>query len=196
MGICFLLALIVWCGALITDHNKLTRELIRLHVVANSDSQEDQTVKLKVRDAITESLMKDLQQIGDTQQALDYLRNQLPKLEYIANQVLTQAGMDPNAVVTLCKESFEKRIYDTFTLPAGVYHALRISIGEGEGKNWWCVAFPTLCQSATTAEFEEAAVEAGFSEKLTDTLAGEDGYVLRFYLLDCLGKLENKIFRE
>ena len=88
-------------------------------------------------------------------------------------------------------EEFATRYYDTFTLPAGIYEALRITIGEGEGQNWWCVVFPTLCVGATVEEFEETAHCAGFSDGLTGALTGEDGYEVRFFFLDALGKLEN-----
>jgi len=193
---CFLLAVMVWCGALLADRHKLNEELIRLHVVANSDSEEDQAIKLQVRDAITESLKRDLAQIGNTQEAMRYLQNNLPRLQHIANHVLIKAGLEPDAVVTLCHEAFDTRYYDTFTLPAGVYNALRVTLGNGQGHNWWCVVFPTLCQPATVSGFQERAVEAGFSQGLSDALTEDGGYSVRFYLLDAVGKLENMLFQE
>ena len=107
---------------------------------------------------------------------------------------LEAAGVDSRAVATLCQETFDIRNYDTFTLPAGVYESLRIVIGEGEGKNWWCVAFPTLCLSATTEGFEEAAQTGGMDAGLTQTLSNGEPYQLRFYLLDAFGRLENLCF--
>ena len=94
----------------------------------------------------------------------------------------------------MCRETFDIRKYDTFTLPAGVYESLRVVIGEGEGHNWWCVAFPTLCTSATTEGFEMAAQTAGMDDTLSETLTGD--YQLRFYLLDALGRVENLFFHE
>lgn len=193
VGICFLLAALVWCAALLADRKRLNEELIRLHVVANSDSAEDQNIKLQVRDAVTQSLGSDLAKLADAEEAKAYLQENLPRIQAVANEVLEAAGYDGEVVVTLCKETFDTRYYDTFTLPAGVYEALRITIGEGAGHNWWCVVFPSLCLPATTEGFEEAAVGAGFSDTLTDTLTGED-YEIRFYLLDALGKLENIFF--
>ena len=193
---CLLLAGFVWCGTLFADRQKLNEELIRLHVVANSDSEYDQQIKLQVRDAIMKSLSLNMAQIGDSNAAISYLQNSLPKLESLANQVLVQAGLEPDAVVTLCKESFGIRHYDTFSLPAGVYNALRITIGEGKGRNWWCVVFPTLCDPATVSGFDETAIEAGFSNELTNTLTRKDGYEIRFFLLDAVGKLENMLFEE
>ena len=191
IGICLLAACIAWTTMLIADKEKLQNELIRLHVVAASDSAEDQALKLRVRDAVVESLQRDMVNVADPEQARAYLQENLPKIEALANRVLTAAGCPDVATVTLQLEEFATRYYDTFTLPAGIYEALRITIGEGEGRNWWCVVFPTLCVGATVEEFEEIAHCAGLSENLTDTLTGKEGYEVRFFFLDALGKLEN-----
>ncbi|MDO5545696.1 MAG: stage II sporulation protein R [Eubacteriales bacterium] len=196
LGICLLLAVSVWTWELLRDRQYLDQELIRLHVVANSDSEADQSIKLQVRDAIVASLSEGMADIGDVQAAKAYLRENLSKIETIANNTLEAAGVDSRAAVTLCKETFDIRKYDTFTLPAGVYESLRVVIGEGQGHNWWCVAFPTLCMSATTEEFEAAARTAGMDDTLSQTLSGEPDYQLRFYLLDVLGRMENLCFRE
>lgn len=178
------------------DRKTLNEELIRFHVVAHSDSEEDQSIKLLVRDAVLASMHDDLQKAADVDEAKAFLRENLPKIQAIANETLRKIGFDGEAVVTLCKEAFNTRYYDTFTLPAGIYESLRISIGEGEGKNWWCVAFPALCIPATTDGFEDAAVSAGFSETLSDTLTGDHRYEIRFYFLDAIGKLENIFCQE
>ena len=193
--ICALITALFWGVMLISDRDRLNDELIRLHVVANSDSEEDQSIKLMVRDAVINSLYRDLETIADIKEAKAYLQENLPKIQTIANETLDAAGFEGEAVVTLCKEAFDTRYYDTFTLPAGVYESLRIIIGEGNGKNWWCVAFPSLCIPATTDGFTDAAVEAGFSETLSNTLTGEEGYEVRFFLLDALGRLENILFQ-
>ena len=195
LGICFLIAALVWTGGLIADRARLRRELIRLHVVAASDSQEDQTIKLRVRDAVVESLREEMKNLKDVDQAKIYLQENLPKIELLANRVLQDAGCEDRATVQLCVEEFSKRVYDTFSLPAGLYESLRIIIGEGEGKNWWCVVFPELCLPATSEGFEETASCAGFLDALTAALEGEEGYEIRFFLLDVLGRLENLIHR-
>ena len=192
LGVCLLLAVSVWTWGLLRDRQYLDQELIRLHVVANSDTEADQSIKLQVRDAIVASLSEGMADIGDVQAAKAYLRKNLSKIEAIANNTLQAAGVDSRAVVTLCRETFDIRKYDTFTLPAGVYESLRVVIGEGQGHNWWCVACPTLCMSATTEDFEAAAQTAGMDENLSETLTG--GYQLRFFLLDALGRAENICF--
>ncbi len=193
LGICFLLAALTWCGTLIADRQRLSQELIRLHVVANSDSEEDQALKLRVRDAVTESLGKAFADVQDVEAAKAYLQENLPMIQSLANEVLEQAGSARRAVVKLCREGFPARDYDTFSLPAGIYESLRIVIGEGEGHNWWCVVFPGLCTPETQTEFTDTAAGAGFPSELTGALTGEEKYEIRFFLLDQLGKLE-KLF--
>ena len=188
---CLLLAAAVWTVGVIRDRSFLDRELIRVHVVANSDSDEDQKIKLQVRDAVLESLQSGMAQVGDAAQAKAYLQENLPKIENIANETLQKAGVDSGAVVSLCREWFDIRQYDTFTLPAGGYESLRIVIGEGEGHNWWCVAFPELCRSATVEGFSQAAETAGMSENLTQTLSRNEEHPIRFFFLDALGRVRN-----
>lgn len=190
---CLMVAVSFWFGSLIADRQQLQDALIRFHVVANSDSTEDQQIKLQVRDAVIGSLQQELEQIRDVNAAKAYLQENLPKIQTIANETLKRAGVSELAVVSLCRERFGTRDYETFTLPAGVYESLRIIIGEGKGHNWWCVAFPALCLPATSEGFETAAVSSGFSETLSQTLSGGE-HEIRFFLLDALGHLENMFF--
>lgn len=192
VALCAMAAVLFWCGGVIADREKLDRDLIRLHVVAASDSEKDQAVKFRVRDAVVESLQSAMDQATDVEAAKAYLQENLPKIQATANRVLEELGLEPNAVVTFCKEQFDTRVYDTFTLPAGIYDSLRVVIGEGEGHNWWCVVFPSLCLPTTAEAFQEVASGAGFSEPLTGALTGEKEYELRFFLLDWLGRLRSR----
>ena len=187
---CALLAAFVWCGTVIADRQRLNEELIRLHVVANSDRVEDQELKLLVRDSIITSLRQALADVRDTEQAKEYLQENLPKLQELANKTLDAAGSAQQAVVTLCREGFPTRQYNTFSLPSGIYEALRVTIGDGAGKNWWCVVFPSLCVPQTSQGFSDTAAGAGFPDALSGALTGEEPYQIRFYLLDKLGELE------
>ena len=196
IGICFLLAALVWSGTVIADRQRLRQELVRLHVVANSDSEADQAVKLRVKDAVVESLKDSMTNMTDAEQAKAYLQENLPRIEALANRVLREAGCDGSAAVSLATEEFAARVYDTFSLPAGVYDALRITIGKGQGHNWWCVVFPELCAPATVAGFEETAQCADFSDTLTAALEGREGYSIRFFFLDLLGKAETFLRRS
>lgn len=194
VGLCFLLAVLVWTGTVIADRQLLRQELVRLHVVAASDSEEDQALKLRVRDAVTESLQEGLRDLTDPEKAKAYIQENLPGLQRTASRVLQEAGCDDEVTVSLGPEAFEKRVYDTFALPAGVYESLRITIGEGEGKNWWCVVFPSLCVPATSEGFDDAASCAGFPDSLTGALQGGEGYELRFFLLEAMGRIENLLY--
>ena len=193
--VCSLVAGAFWLGTVMDDRQTLGESLIRLHVVGASDSQEDQEIKLKVRDAITEKLENVMAELPDVKTAKEYIQAHLPELEAAANQALRAAGSAKEAVVSFMQEAFPAREYDTFSLPAGVYESLRVTIGRGEGKNWWCVVFPRLCVSATAEGFEDTAVSAGFGDRLTGALVGEPKYKVRFYLLDCLGWVENLLHK-
>ena len=191
LGICALIVCLVWAAGIISNKQLLQNGLIRLHVVAASDSETDQNLKLLVRDAVIRSLRENMDHVKDMEEAKAYLRENLPKIEALANGVLQNVGIHDTVTVSLRQEEFGTRVYDTFTLPAGVYEALRITIGAGNGHNWWCVVFPALCVGATVEEFEETAHCAGLSDSLTAALAAEEGYEVRFLILDALGKLEN-----
>ena len=185
------IAVMIWFVGIVSNKQTLREELIRLHVVAASDTQEDQKLKLLVRDAVVSSLQENMRHVTDTEQARAYLQENLPEIEIFANRVLRDAGVRDTATVSLQREAFDTRYYDTFTLPAGVYEALRITIGEGKGHNWWCVVFPAMCVGATVSEFKETAQCAGLPDSLTETLAGTETYETRFLILDTLGRLEN-----
>lgn len=190
-----LIVLILIAIPLVSDLLTLENSLIRLHVVGASDSEEDQAVKLAVRDAVVSYLSEELADVADVEQAKSELEARLPQIEATANAVLASEGFADTVTVTLTREEFPRRDYDTFSLPAGIYESLRIRIGEAEGRNWWCVVFPSLCVPAMSEDMRSTAAGAGFSEELTDTITNED-YELRFWLLDCLGSIQNFFHQE
>ena len=179
---------------LMRDSRRLREELLRLHVVAASDTQQDQQIKLRVRDAVLGSLEEGLARLHDPEEVFSYVEQMLPRLERAANRVLAESGCGDTARVSLTEEPFPVRNYDTFSLPSGIYHSLRVVIGEGTGHNWWCVVFPALCTGQNPEQFRERAEDAGFSASLQDTLTGS--CEIRFWLLDRLGRLENFRFRH
>ena len=181
----------IWLWGIVTDSHALHEELLRLHVVGASNSEEDQAVKLQVRDAVLASLEEGLRDMTDPQMAYDYVARMLPQVEEAANRCLAAAGFSETVQVSLTEEAFPTRDYDTFSLPAGVYQALRVVIGEGEGRNWWCVVFPQLCVG-TQAGFVETANTAGLDTELAQTLEGD--YELRFWVLEKFGELKNRFF--
>ena len=181
----------IWLWGIVTDSGDLRENLLRLHVVGASNAEEDQAVKLQVRDAVLASLEEGLRDMTDPQEAYDYVARMLPKVETAANRCLAAAGFSETVEVSLTEEAFPTRAYDTFSLPAGVYRALRVVIGVGEGKNWWCVVFPQLCMGSE-GEFVETAGTAGLSPELAASLEGE--YELRFWGLEKRGELKNHFF--
>ena len=195
-GLLLVFVMIVTIVDVYADRRELRDSLIRLHVVGASDSEADQTVKLQVRDAVTAWLQEEMAGIDSAEEARAYLRSHLPELEDVANEALANAGNHDLATVSFLEKAFPVREYDTFSLPSGVYHSLRIQIGQAQGKNWWCVVFPSLCLGATVSEMEDIAASAGFEDSLTNALTGTEGYELRFFLLDCLGMLENFFHRR
>ena len=191
VGIFALLAVAVYMVGIVRDKKQLSENILRLHVVANSNSEADQTVKLQVRDAVLD-VVDDLTADADSREAAEtVIRDRLDELEQAANAVLQAEGFSDRAVVTLTREEFPTREYDTFSLPAGVYDSLRVTIGSGEGRNWWCVVFPSLCVPAASDGTADMAVGAGFSDSLTGAITEQPEYEVRFFLLDCIGYLEN-----
>lgn len=195
-SICILLTIFVWFASVLTDRKALTEDIIRLHVVANSDSDEDQAIKLQVKDAVVAKLESTMQSFSSVDEAKAYLQAQQQNLEMVANNVLEELGSNDKASVFLTQECFDTREYETFSLPAGVYESLRITIGQGQGRNWWCVVFPTLCAGATTEEFADTAVGSGFDNALTGALEREKTYQVRFFFLDCLGRIQNFFYKS
>lgn len=180
------------CAYLQTQQRQLAGKLIRLHVVANSDSPSDQTLKLQVRDAVLAAAEPVLRAADDPEQAL---AGQLGTLEKAAARMLREAGSADTVTVTMQNERFPTRDYETFSLPAGVYRTLRVTIGAGEGHNWWCVVFPTICTAASMDELETAAVSGGFSEADVRLITGADsGCVLKFKTLEWLEKLKTLLW--
>ena len=159
------LAIFLISGALaLQTQEQLSDKVVRLHVLANSDSEEDQALKLLVRDAILERAEDLLSKSGDREEAEGLLRGRLLEFEQVAAAVIAQAGYDYPVRVELEDTQFPTKEYDGFTLPAGEYLALRVLIGEAKGQNWWCVVFPPLCTTASV-EVPASALEAGLSEE-------------------------------
>ena len=187
----FVLAFAMDMVSIAKDKQLLQDGLIRLHVVAQSDSEEDQRVKLQVRDAVVTYVEQALSHVMTVEEAKAWLRENLSGIEAAANDVLRGLGISQQAKVTLQNEAFPVRHYDSFSLPSGVYESLRVTIGEGKGQNWWCVVFPSLCLPAAGESVEDVAAGAGFSKDLTHTLTEPKNYKVRFYFLDIVGKIEN-----
>ena len=167
-------------GLALRAQSQLAERVVRLHVLANSDGQEDQALKLLVRDRVLARATELLTQARDRTEAEALLRAELPELEALAVRELRANGCAYPVTAELADTEFPTREYDSFTLPAGEYLALRVVIGEGAGRNWWCVVFPPLC-TAASADVPAAALAAGLTEDQVGLITEEDrGYVLKF----------------
>lgn len=163
----------------------LADRVVRLHVLANSDTEEDQALKLLVRDAVLERTTEILEQSEDRESAEALLRESLPELEALAGETVRANGYDYAVTAELEDTSFPTKEYDGFALPAGEYLALRILIGEGAGQNWWCVVFPPLCLGSVTETVEETACTGGFTRSEVALITGEtEGYVVKFKAME------------
>jgi stage II sporulation protein R len=120
-------------------------KLIRFHVIANSDSKEDQELKLKVRDSVLEYVSPKLINSKDIKESRKIINNENKNIKKIAEMVINKNGFKYSIATTLSKEYFPVKTYGNITLPQGEYEAFRILIGSGTGQNWWCVMFPPLC---------------------------------------------------
>ena len=173
---------------------ELYDRILRLHVIADSDSDADQAVKLKVRDAVLKLLGDEMETSPDLEQARTAAERLMPEAERVARQVLRDSGFSYGATVTLGYEYYPTRDYGGFRLPAGRYLSYRIVLGSGEGHNWWCVLFHALC-TAPAERQEDEFVTAGFTPGQIGVLSGKKSpkYAVRFRILELLGELEEKL---
>ena len=161
-------------------------QVVRLHILANSDSAEDQALKLKVRDAILEA-SADWQEVAATpEEALALAEERLPQLQAVAEQTVTAEGYDYPVRAEVCRMYFTTRQYDTVTLPAGQYDAVRVSIGEAEGQNWWCVMYPPLCVGAASDRKQATSL---WSDKQKDLVQGGKRYTAKFKVVEWVQSL-------
>ena len=187
-----LAAALLWGAGTLRTQEALAEKVVRLHVLANSDSEEDQALKLRVRDRVLQRATELLEASEDRAQAEGLLRGDLLELERIAAEEIAAAGYDYAVTAELTNTDFPTKEYDGFALPAGNYLALRIVIGEGKGQNWWCVVFPPLC-TAAAADVPASALAAGFSEEDVGLITEEnEGYVLKFKAVEWWETLKEK----
>lgn len=179
------------------EQQSLAEKLIRLHVVAASDEPEAQELKLKIRDEVLGIMSPILDGCKSREQAENILERRLHQIKQIAEDCAREYGRQSDIAVTLDKELFDARQYPTFALPAGEYSSLKIVIGEGSGKNWWCVVFPPLCIEAVS-EFgtDSEGAFAELTEDEVELITGEDDeYVIKFKILEVIEKLRN-LFKQ
>ena len=155
-------------------------DTVRLHILANSDSEEDQALKIRLRDEILASYGEHLSIFESVGEAKSELLKKLDEIKNFADQKLCDFGYTYTAEVTLTEEWYDTRDYEDFTLPCGYYTSLRVIIGEGAGENWWCIMFPPLCLDAATSNSKYTANEEVLISKK---------YNVKFKLLELISEI-------
>ena len=125
--------------------NQVASQVLRFHVLANSDDAKDQELKMEVKEAVLTFMERSLQKSGDLEETKIWAKQHLPQIENVARTVIKKHGFDYSVRANVGESHFPNKTYGDITFPAGNYEALRIEIGEAEGQNWWCVIYPKLC---------------------------------------------------
>ena len=175
------------------EQTQLAGQVIRLHVVAHSDSRTDQRQKLAVRDRVLELAGQLCPSGTDREEMEQILRDHLGELARAGKEVLEQQDCTHPVTASLEPWWFPTRQYEDFALPAGEYMALRIVIGEGKGETWWCVAFPPLWLPGAGQTVEQAQRNGFLTPEQAALVAGQEGYVLKFKSMELLGELLHRL---
>ena len=167
---------------------KIYSDTLRLHILAESDSREDQELKIEIRDRLLEKYGSLLSESESIDEALSLSHSLLSDMERDVHAWLGELGADSVATLTLTEEWYDTRSYESFTLPKGYYKSLRVIIGEGEGQNWWCVMYPPLCLDLS---LENAPADDGildYSKEEVRLISG-GGYNVKFKLLEIISDI-------
>lgn len=146
----------------------LSDSMIRLHIVANSDSIQDQSLKYRVRDAVIDYMTKKMDGLNNKSDALSFINSHLHEIEQVAGSVIQEEGIKDSVKASFGKYPFPSKQYANMILPSGFYDALKIEIGDAKGQNWWCVMFPPLCFTEDTkGELDDEYISL-LKEELSD----------------------------
>lgn len=176
----------------IETSENISDQVFRLHILANSDSAEDQQIKLKVRDEILKKGETVFASSNSLEETIELCKNNIALFQQTAEQCLKDNGSDYEVKVYVDKEYFNTREYDEITLPSGIYNALKIEIGQGKGHNWWCVMFPAICLSSVTDD----ELNKYLSEDEQKLVNSDSKYEVRFKIVEIYEKVKSKIISE
>lgn len=168
----------------VATSENISNKVLRLHIIANSDSTEDQDLKLKIKDYFLENT-RELFTADTLEENIEIANKNIEYLEKICNDCIKTNGFNYDANVTVTKEFFKTRVYDDFTLPAGVYNSIKIEIGKGNGHNWWCIVFPSVCLYACTKSMGDY-----LTEEEIDLIT--DGYTPKFKIIEIIESIKHK----
>lgn len=190
MNLILLLLLGLQYGRNLRMQEDIAGKVLRFHVLANSDSREDQALKLAVRDAVGVEMAEVLAGAGDREACEKIINANLNQIKATAERVVEEWGLDYEVEAALEEVDFPVKTYGDYTFPAGKYEALRVVIGEGEGHNWWCVMYPNMCFSGSVYEVVDEEAEEKLREVLDEeeyeTVLSSGDYEVRLKCLDFL----------
>lgn len=177
--------LLLFCVLPIHGEEQIYDKVLRLHVIANSDSDVDQSLKLEVRDAVLAYASPLITCVESRDEAAAVIFAHAENIEAVAAAVLAERGCFDSVSLEICEEYYPTKDYESFCFPAGNYLSVKVKIGEGDGKNWWCVLFPKLCASVSVKP-EDEFIAVGFTpdqyKVITENEKGT--YKIRFRLLE------------
>ncbi|MBR5127361.1 MAG: stage II sporulation protein R [Roseburia sp.] len=178
----------VWCGKQCYLQQQLAEKVLRFHVLANSDSVEDQQLKLEVRDAIGGYMQEYMKMTESKEDCQKMVTEQIPVIEEIVGEVVKEAGYSYEIHAELTECEFPVKTYGTYTFPAGNYDALRVTIGDGNGQNWWCVMYPNMCFENSMYEVvdekAEESLRAVLDEEEYQAVLNSGDYEIRLWFLE------------
>ncbi|MBR2344099.1 MAG: stage II sporulation protein R [Clostridia bacterium] len=194
-ALCMLFAVLVIAVIPTDAEAAIYDDTLRVHILASSDSEADQALKLTVRDKILEKYSTALSGSENIDEAVARIEELLPTILSDAREWVAEEGYsyEVNGVVT--REWYDTRVYEDFTLPKGYYASLKITLGEGAGKNWWCVMFPPLCLDIATDGAPSADSEGGYSDAET-RLIGKGKYSVKFKILELASEALRQISKR
>ncbi len=187
----FLAAVLLLSIVPVSGEHRIYEDVLRLHVIAESDRAEDQTLKLRVRDAVLACVSEKFEDCASFAEANAAAGEMMDEIQTAAETCVRENGGKCRVTVELSPEKYPRRDYGSACLPAGVYQSLRVTLGEGEGKNWWCVLFPTVCvRFAEGAAEESAYIAAGFTPEEYRIITEDSGeWKIKFRILEILSDL-------
>lgn len=172
------------------DVEEIRENVLRLHILANSDSDEDQQLKLKVRDRLLEVGGEIFENTGSKEEMISLAENNLERLTAAAKEVINENGYDYDVRIEIGETKFDERVYNEVTMPAGIYTAVNVYIGEAAGHNWWCVMFPPMCLPAAE---ESEELDDVLSDEQLDIVENNEKYEIRLKALEIFDSIKEKV---
>ncbi len=185
----FLLIASAYLSPFIETSERISNDVFRLHILANSDSKDDQNLKLKVRDAVLEKGREIFLNCSSLNEVIAAGKSNIELFADTARRCIRENGYNYDVRVYVDHEYFNTRAYENITLPGGIYNALKIEIGEAKGKNWWCVMFPAICLSAVT----ESEMDKYLDDEEIQLINSDEKYEIRFKIVEIYEKIKSKI---